>query len=173
MSDENTKLCHNIMQAANVLRSHIPVLLSRYFAAIEEDDTAVPGFEHMYYEDTDTQAAALFDELLGLTERFKLLDGGGHLNSHFIEREPEEDEPEEDGRERCKCGSPLVHCFQPHGHEWIVCQSCRVKVKIGQNGGSEIWRRFDDAMFADQAAILADCRDGRLEEIDPAGRLRW
>jgi ssDNA-binding Zn-finger/Zn-ribbon topoisomerase 1 len=70
------------------------------------------------------------------------------------------EKPSDVTRESCPvCGIELAHYFQPGGEEWLVCDKCRIKERLGTNGGSEVWRDFTAEQFDQLAATLAEYAD--------------
>jgi hypothetical protein len=59
-----------VMHAANTLRQCVPVLVESYLDGLP--DEADGNFETLYYENLPSEIAELFDELMGLCQRYKL-----------------------------------------------------------------------------------------------------
>jgi hypothetical protein len=62
---ERTK---SVMQAANVLRQHVPILVEQYLDELPQE--ADHRFEESWYDDLQQKVNDLFDELMGLCGRF-------------------------------------------------------------------------------------------------------
>lgn len=66
------------------------------------------------------------------------------------------------------CGTELCHLYQPGGHHWLGCSHCRLSQYMGQNDGSEGWRRMTPRDFQIHREILDSCRtSNRLETPQP------